>query len=412
MQTNYLNETNKQPTSQIFFHILLVTVWTQHTVWPYLVQVIRRLPIIGQLYSYVLPALIIVSTLLSLPYILKKVRATDVIFILGSVLLILFSYILYKENQVYIEERLGKIFLYTIPFYFVGLSLRYQSCKKVLFWASLCGVVARFAYQLYSFSYGDFTGTYNMDAAYKVLPSAMFLIVWALEERGWRNWLAAIFGMFLVLTYGTRGPMLAVLILLCVGIYIRVLHSQKRHIRVIFIVSAAIILILFSLPSISTYIFSRLSEWFESVGFSTRLFEFILDGEMAQSSGRDVLLNATITAVGQRPFIGYGIMGDRVICGNYCHNIFWEFMCDFGIIFGSIFFVAVISLFFKGIYHAAKKQSLFFVLAFIIMVMTKLMLSGSYIIEPYFFFAMGICVTVIREKLVVIKTKKEIPQAN
>lgn len=397
MQTNYLNETNKQPTSQIFFHILLVTVWTQHTVWPYLVQVIRRLPIIGQLYSYVLPALIIVSTLLSLPYILKKVRATDVIFILGSVLLILFSYILYKENQVYIEEKLGKIFLYTLPFYFVGLSLRYQSCKKVLFWASLCSVVAKFAYQLYSFSNGDLIGVYNMDAAYKVLPSAMFLIVWALEERGWRNWLAAIFGMFLVLTYGTRGPMLAVLILLCVGIYIRVLHSQKRHIRVIFIVSAAIILILFSLPSISTYIFRQLSEWFESVGFSTRLFEFILDGEMAQSSGREVLLNATITAVGQRPIIGYGIMGDRVICGNYCHNIFWEILCDFGVIIGGAFVLLIVVLIFRAIKGTKNTENLFFVLSLVIMVITKLFLSYSYIIEPYFFLMLGVCATAVRK---------------
>lgn len=397
MQTNYFIETKKKAPSQIFFQILLALVWTQHTIWPYLIQVIRRVPIIGLVYNYILPVLIITAALMSLPYIFKKAKASDLLFFIGCILLVVFSYVVFPANQMYIEEKLGKIFLYTLPMYFMGISCTGEDCKKTLYWSSLCSVTTLFFYQLILFGRGDLIGAYNMDVAYKALPSVMFLVSWVLEKHGLHNWLIAAGGILLVLTYGTRGPMLAVLIFLCIGIYVRVLRSQKRYVRLIFIISAAIIIILFSSPSISVYIFERLSKWFESIGFSTRIFDFILEGELAESTGRDILLSSTIAAVGQRPFLGYGIMGDRVILGGiYCHNIFWEFMCDFGVLLGSIFLLSIVVLIFRAIKGTKNNENSFFVLSFVIMVITKLFLSYSYIIEPYFFFMLGVCVVTVR----------------
>lgn len=408
MQT-YPVEQKKMTASELFFHILVGLVWTQHTVWPYLIQIIRRVPVVGKVYEYVLPALIITAVLMSLPYIFKKAKASDLLFFIACVLLVIFSYMVFPENQMYIEEHLGKIFLYVLPIYFMGISCTYQECKKTLYWSALCSCVTMLVYQLILYSRGDLIGAYNMDAAYKVLPSIMFLVLWALEKQGLRNWLVAAGSVLLILTYGTRGPMLAVLIFLCIGIYIRVLRSQKRYIRIIFIALAVLLLFVLFSPSISFYIFERLSKWFESVGFSTRIFDFILEGELVESSGRDILLNGTILAIRQRLFVGYGIMGDRVILGGiYCHNIFLELLCDFGVILGGFFFALVVVVFIKAIRCAIKTEQLFFVLMFIIMIITKLFLSGSYILEPYFFFTLGICVAAIRWKGTAIRTTEEI----
>lgn len=412
MQT-YPVEQKKMTASELFFHILLILVWAQHTVWAYLVLFVAKLPIIGQVYKYILPFLIITAVLMSLPYIIKKAKPSDLLFFIACTLLVLFSYVFYPENQSFIVDKLGKIFLYTLPMYFLGVSYTHEKYKKTLYWASLASLAVKFAYQMYLFSIGDLIGTYNMDAAYQVLPSVMFLILWALEKQGVRNWLVAAFGIFLVLTYGTRGPILAILIFLCIGIYVRTLRSQKRYARMIFIISAVIIIILFSSPSISTIIFEQLSKWFESIGFSTRIFDFILGGKLAESTERNALTERVIAAIGERPFLGYGIMGDRVILNElYCHNIFWEFICDFGVIFGAVFFGILVWLFAKAIKSASKNNYLYLTLMVVTMMTTKLFLSGSYIQEPYFFFALGICVSAIRKKVDMKRNKEELSNEN
>ncbi len=381
----------------LFFQILLLIVWTQHTVLQYVAQIFRRLPIIGVAYDFLVPILIAIMVILSLPYIFKKVRATDLLFIIACVLMVAFSYLLYPANQIYIEEQLGKIFLYVLPMYFVGIACRYEECKKTLFIASLAGVATKFVYQMYLFGAGSLTGEYNMDAAYKLLPSVMFLIVWALDKKGIWNWLAATFGIFLILTYGTRGPLLAALLFLCLGIYIVVMRSRKLFVRIIFIVLTTAVLLLLSSQSLLTVVLEGLSEWFESIGFSSRILDFALEGELSVSVRRGLLLDNTIQAVKQRSFLGYGIMGDRVILdGSYCHNIFWELLCDFGVYLGGGLFAAMIVLFIRTIKHSAKNENLLFVVMLISMIVTKLMLSGSYITEPYFLFTIGVCINTLR----------------
>ncbi len=382
---------------KLFFQILLLIVWTQHTVWPYLIQIFHRLPIVGVVYQSVLPLLMTTMVLLALPHIIKKMQVSDILFFITCVLAVIFSYIFYSANQFYIEEKLVQILLYVLPMYFIGIACRYQECQKTLYWASIFSVAAKFTYQMYLFGGGNLTGEYDMDAAYKVLPSVVFLILWALEKKGVWNWLVATFGIFLVLTYGTRGPLLAALLFLCLGIYIVVMRSRKLFVRIIFIVLTAAVLLVLSSQSLLTVVFETLSKWFESIGFSSRILDFALEGEMSVSVRRGLLLDNTIQAVKQRLFLGYGIMGDRVILdGSYCHNIFWEFLCDFGVYLGGILFGAMIVLFIRAIKHSAKNENLLFVVMLISMIVTKLMLSGSYIIEPYFLFTIGVCINTLR----------------
>jgi len=127
----------KQTRSQIIFQALLFLIWTKDTVWVFAIQVIRKIPIVGQVYNYVIPAMIAVAIILSLPYLLRQARATDFLFCIGCVVLVLFSYILYVENQPYIEDQLLTILISTIPMFLLGVGCLYDECRTVLYWASL-----------------------------------------------------------------------------------------------------------------------------------------------------------------------------------------------------------------------------------------------------------------------------------
>ena len=110
----------------------------------------------------------------------------------------------------------------------------------------------------------------------------------------------------------------------------------------------------------------------------------------------------------QRPMLGYGIGGDRLLLQNnsYVHNIILELFCDFGIIFGSIIFIYLMRLFIKSI---LEKNSDFSGVCLIIFPVTvlKLMMSSSYIISPILFLLIGMCLNRIPEKASLSEVKKE-----
>ena len=115
-----------------------------------------------------------------------------------------------------------------------------------------------------------------------------------------------------------------------------------------------------------------------------------------ESNSRTVLKEKTLDAISENPVWGYGIMGDRVVLGTYCHNIFLELLCDFGVVLGTLFIVALVAIIFIAIRKTWKTEYFFFVSGMIIAVVVKLMFSNSYIVEPDFFFMLGISIAASR----------------
>ena len=169
----------------------------------------------------------------------------------------------------------------------------------------------------------------------------------------------------------------------------------KRIVLFLIIISLIILLattnLLFTIAQFFSDIFSK-------IGFSTRIFDLLIEGDIANSTGRDKIYGKVLDAIWQRPIFGHGLLGDRPIAGRYVHNIFLEIWCHFGVVGGSVILFFIFKIIVTALHRNRGHEIFPLLLLFTCLVFTKLMLSGSYTVEPFFFFLLGLSMNAIRRR--------------
>lgn len=388
----------KQPYYLIAFRILLALLWTQYTVMIFARAIVQRLPFFNVFADYIVPVAIILALLLSIPWFIKNIRGVDVLFYLGLVVLVIFTMVVFKNNAEIISEQWWRILISSGAFYFVGLAYSHKNCSRDIFWCSLASVVAVFVYQLFKIRSGVVLEEDNMYVAYNLLPSAIYLMYYASIKLRKKYWIIAIVSALTMFVYGTRGPILCIIVYVAVYLIHRFSKTtSKRKFALILIALLALAIILIY-DDLFIKLASVISNVFERFGFSTRIFDFYVSGDVAVSKGRDYLTNQVLEAIGRNPFIGYGFTGDQYLLGVYCHNLVYEMWCHFGVILGSLILLALAGLTIVALIKSrSNKKIFFFVVMLISMIYVKLMLSGTYTMEPYFYFMLGVFVAVNRK---------------
>ncbi len=386
-------------TPKTMFRFLVLVFWTQKTFLNFVVEVIERFPIINKFSVYIIPTLFISLFALSLPYILQRVRIPDILFALSFVLVVVMTLLIYPESSVYISPELWRIFGLSVPLYFVGVIYDHNETQKDLFYCSILSVFFVFIYQLYILATGRVLATDNMNTSYNVLPSIMYLIYWAVTNKGIKNWIIALAASCTSFVFGTRGPIVAIFVFLGICIVYKIFSIKNIAVRIIFVlILIPIVAFIFSGDGVLT-LAKILSEKFGEVGFSTRIFDFFIEEQLDYDSGRDVLQEQVWSAIKQRSILGYGFMGDRsFLDGSYVHNIVLELLCSFGIIAGGAIFVTVIILPVSSILRSRGTSHSWLIIMFSCMMFIKLFVSGSYALEANFFFLLGLSVNVLRQK--------------
>lgn len=389
----------KQPYNSIPYRILLALLWTQYTVLGLVTAILGRLPYIGVLAELFVPVCIIFAILASLPWFSKYIRGRDILFYIGLVLLVLFTMIFFPRTVDYLQSDWWRILIMAAPFYLVGVSFSEKICSKDLFWCSVVGVVCIVLYRIYLIGAGKAPENDDMDAAYKLLPSVMYLIYYAANKKRKKYWAIAIGASLFMFVFGTRGPILCIFIYtiaLMMYSVIKAHNVKKLGILTVFLIAVVFIL---SQDNLFLALSVRLSAVFERVGFSTRIFDYYIAGEAATSEGREFLAQQAIEAIIRNPVTGYGFTGDRYLFGIYVHNMILEMFCHFGVIIGSVIILAIVALTVAAFIKSYKSRRMFtFVLMLASMMFVKLMLSGSYSTEPYFYFMIGLFVSVCRSR--------------
>lgn len=388
----------KQPYNSIAYRILVMLLWTQYTVLNLVRAVIERLPYIGSLAEIFIPVCIIIAAMASLPWLLRHIRGVDVLLYVGIVLTVLLTMVIFPQNREYLEDEWCRILIFTASVYFIGVSFSARVCLTDLFWCSLVGVVSMLLYRLYQINSGATLENDDMDAAYKLLPSVMYLVYYASCKKRKIYWGVAISSAVVLFIFGTRGPIICVSIYLLVLVILKVLGS-KHSVKTIFyiLIFACFIAILFD-EDLFIGIAGKAARIFDKIGFSTRIFDYFLAGNVLESRGREILLQQTIDAILANPIVGYGFTGDRYLLGIYTHNIVFEIWCHFGIVLGTFILIAIIALTVLALIKSWSHEKTFkFIVMLICMVFIKLMLSGSYVTETYFYFMIGVFVAVLRK---------------
>ena len=392
-------------TSEKAFVVLMVLIWTRYTVLNFITVILRTIPVLQIIADSAITISIVVSIFVALPYFSRRISVADVFFYCLMFAIVLVSSWLYTENSEYIAEDFGRMVWNTFPIYFLGVAYSHELCKKTLFWASLAGTCAFYAYQLYNVSSGVDMASDNMDASYKVLPSILYLIFCIFEYR--KLWAIpfVIVGFLLILSYGTRGPLIIMLIFAGYYAVSYIFRNGSFFVKLLAVLLIGFAVYCYLFDNILSDFAEYLIPKFEKAGLDTRILELFLDGDIIDhDSGRDDLQDTIKAIIWDKPVFGHGLMGDRVILGDrYVHNIAYEIFCHFGVIFGSIIIVALVINPVRAVIRTDSVELRSFIIMLSCMVFVKLWVTGSYLYESYLFLLYGLAVATLRRTVSIFK---------
>lgn len=396
MEKTQRKEKNERAQS-LFTRILFIVLWTRSTIMPYVAQVFRRVPVLGQFYEYFTTAVILILVIFAFNKIVKKIKLLDVLFLLGLSVIVLCSLSFYPKNAEYIEPELLSILFSVLPMYLFGVCYDHELVKKDLFIGSLAGLFLQGFLLVISLDAGEVGYGYDMHAAYIALPNAMYVLYWAFEKKKIVYWIPPILALALLVVYGTRGAVLALILYFGFLLFVSA-SSKKKALRIFLLLLIAVLAVAFVTSSLFFDLMEKASDFFNELGFGGRIFDKFLEEELADDSGRSYTSMKIATAIDENWLFGLGFMGDRVVLdGSYAHNLFLEFICSFGVFVGTIIIIFLLSLTISALRKTYLKPEFRFVALIITFVFTKLMFSLSYAIEPYFYFMLGVCISMTRK---------------
>lgn len=391
--------TKEYKISEKAFRALMVLVWVQYTVLNFISVLLRSVPLIGSVANYAIPIAIIASAVVALPYFTERLKGKDLIFYALLIGVLAVTMIFSKSNGFYVRREFFRMAFEVFPLYFLGVAYSHTSCKKPLFWASLAGVCAYSAYLMYNVMRGVDMATDNMDASYKVLPSILYLIYSVFEYRKlWVIPFVAV-GGFLILSYGTRGPLIVMLAYLGYYMVSYVFRKGSFWLKLLAVLMLGFVAYCIFVDNVLSDYAEALIPKFESIGIDTRILELFLDGELVEhDSGRGDLYDVVKAWIWDDPLWGHGVMSDRVFLDDrYVHHLLYEIWCHFGLIFGTLILMFMIGIPLRAIFKTKNVEVRSLIIMLCCAVFLRLLLSNSYLYEGNLFFVLGISISTLRK---------------
>ena len=382
------------------YKLLFMMLWIESTLYAVFYQVVNRLPVISDFSELVLPFLIILFSVVSFVYIFKNVKIGHVLtvafFGIAVLMTMLFAGV---ETQGYLDGATIQGIFGVLLFVFVGAAFDLEKNERLLFWLSLATVVGSIFYQILLSSVYDRLSSYNMGAAYTAFPACVYLIYYAFTNKHLLHGIAAIVGCGFVVSCGARGPILCLMVVavfLCIRVVLSIKSSAKKTIMFIILFG---VVFLFANERFLYPIIQSMADWFGNIGASTRALDMIIEENAMYDSGRSKFIVKSLEYINENAIFGMGMMSDRVILdGKYMHNILYEMWCNFGVIIGTVVFLAIVIIPIVAIIKSNNKKEKMFIFAFASAFVIKLFLSSSYLLEEFLFFILGYSISIICRK--------------
>lgn len=336
---------------------------------------------------------VIIPLLLSLPVLLNRFTLWDYLFYSLNVVYVLVCYAVFPENEKYLDEETLNCIFCIFPFYFFGRIVDIDTFFNRFLLLSTFSIILYFLYVVIYQSGQSAMGTegeQRMYEAYRILPH-LLLVTWSMLEK-FRIWKAATVavGIMFLFSCGTRGPFLCIMLF---GIIYALFYMNFRGaIYVKMGMVGLIVLFLVMLRDILFYAAKTLVH----MNLSTRIIEKYIDGAITNDSGRASGRAILYGALERNDhFLGLGMFGCRNYGIIYPHFLPQDFLCTYGYVLGSLLLVALIVLVAWAFYRAKGGRRRVFIIFLFCVSIVKLMLSNTFLLEPYFYFLVGYCVTML-----------------
>jgi len=312
----------------------------------------------------------------------RKWKVFIVVYLISLFILLLNILVFPQNKTILLNNTLRFLLPVVIP---SALCLTYipsiKIVESVLYKISWFTAILAFFYVINFFSGKFVIDVYNMSFSYALLLPMLSLY----SKKKPYSIIVSIVLFIIVLGIGSRG---AAIIFIIYVLY-DVTQSYAK-----FAIPALILIVLFF------FVFPTLTQWFESIGISSRTLEFLTNKNIGYLSGRDNLYDRMIDVIWANPIKGIGLFGDRLyLDGTYVHNIILELYLNWGILVATmiIFFFMVK---FIHVYKNSNKINRNILVKYLLASIAPLMFSGSYLID----YNLGIFIGVL---FIISKNKQE-----
>lgn len=359
----------------------------------YLKAIVMRLPVVNQLADYFVSAVVIISLLFTFSSLSKKYKMVDFVFYAVCIIAYLATYLIFPDNATYLDQFLPMVFFQTLPYFFVGLLVEPPKQVKVIEYVSMTSIVLSLVYLTVTFAARDVEGE-EMGVAYSLLPHLLVLLYAIIRKFRWYTLAIFLLGLFRLLGTGNRGS------LLCIAFFLILYLLIAGRFRHKWLILSAVAMAVFVIWLQQDALFSYLNDTLSNLGFNTRLFNMMAEGELSDANGRDVLFSFFKGKIETGGLFGYGILGDRALMNmenGYPHNLALELWVDFGLFLGTALLIILLYLFVRAFICTSNQDIKAYLVLFFIVGVFSLFLSDSYISNPMFFMAIGYAVRTIRD---------------
>ena len=375
-----------------WLYVLIMLVWVP-AIGRLLNAVFLRIPVFALIGSEMQHIATAIAALASWQYLRDKIKFADGLFYCFCICVYLLSYAIYPQNAKQLNEYFVDVLILSIPAFFVGLVWDINKFDKFLYTVSVFSI----CYSAYTFLFyaqnvkGGFDEEeYHMGASYALLPQVIY-ITWHLLRRFRIDSLCVfLLGVFMLLSFGTRGPMICFLTFIV--LFCLFLNDSKYKKITIAVILAIYSLIIYFLESILLFF----AEFLPSLGMSDRIFTQMLLDEGMDDSGRSIIQSTLETEMQYAPWHGYGLFGTYRFVNSYAHRIDIDFLFSFGVFFGSALLFVLFALIVKAFIESNRIEKGFLLILFCSSIV-KLLFSGLYLFDTLFFLMIGFCISSIRK---------------
>ena len=356
---------------------------------------------LSSINPYLTTTLFVGLGVLSLKTFKLEIKWWDLLVVLSIGVFVYWSPTIYPETTFAVLEFGPSFVLGALPYYVVGASVSLERHYDLFISIGRIGVLVNLL--ISTISLLGFTNTFNageesMGLAYNMLPSVILVSRNYLYRHNQQDFLLTIIGLFVLMSLGTRGPIVAFALFIVLFYLFCKNYTSSISSRIAILLGFGIFYLLLNPILLILLTIAK------SFGFGTRAYDAILEGDVFNAENREWIYDKVVDyIIYDKSNIGYGFFYDRVILGmdvsSYCHNLFYEVCLDFGIYIGGalliLFFGAVIVNMFK--YRKSEASSLY--LALFCSCVVQLFFSLSYLKSVLFWFFVGVTISSLRNKI-------------
>ena len=297
-----------------------------------------------------------------------------------------------KTNNVLSDIHISAILLFVYCLY------RFYRAKQVGYWEAYndLGILGK--------------SEYNLVFGYKVIFCAVVFLYFFLERKNLLDLMGAAIALLLDIKEGSRGSLICLIVFVILYMFVKITRMKLRY-KVL--ISLLLIMTYVGLTYYYSEIVSLALRIIQKLHIQSRTINMLLSGDIMDDNGRAKIAELSWRAIHKQGFFGMGPFGCRTVIApyynyGYPHNIALELILDYGWFVAIGIMAWLIIRILRSFIHADKQQNS--VLIIVLSMCVKLLISGSYWSEPFFWGLLGwtsVCLNQRKRKFAIAQLLSE-----